>query len=535
MVVTEVHVALVRGSPFGGVMLGAFISFFKKTKTLNGASVTADRLQSGIESWRLLDTGAHTIKLVEMGASQPIESDVKLTFLDPPEKAGVWYVLSARKDRIYKVNLDLVTCNCDHFSRVPINTLKTSSHRFCAHLVRKARELGFCQKTSPSSELIDFYLRTEAVRKGCIGKKFYLAEFNSNVVLAVSRLGSHWFEVFSRKKKTADKDTLTGDVWQYGYYPEGNRWSYGDAPFRPVPIKNWLNYIKKDQNVENFTSAEADDNSNHTESGFPLMEIFEIDPSSGILDTEMVTAIFEHLRSIKKIETVHDALLKLQSYQGVSVSSLGKEWLAHGLSLSSQGRAEAASTFLDKAQEINSQEPRNSSTHTSVATRPQGDMLSLEESDLARQKLFRFEQGSLNIPLIDIDKERERFFEVSTGKLKLEANAILALDAPKWYDKNVGHTYFGYLYADFVRDNVSPGATSRITDTKRVIMDYFASLAIFDNTISNNTMAVMLRLKGDFALDRREIGIAICYYKRSLIYNPSIGIRKQLKQLESLS
>lgn len=498
------------------VMFGKFFRIINHGKQANRATTSDTRPD---------------IQRADLKKSQQFEPDVAITFMDPPYEDNKWYVLSTHGDKIYIVDLVSVTCSCDTFARVAPNVPIQSSQRYCAHLSRKAHKLGYCRQISPAHELIDYYFETEVSKRGSAGDKFFLKLFLGNDVLISHRKGSLWFEVTTRKKRSTDIDICTGEIRRYGYNPYYNRWSYGNAPFNPVPIKEWLEALAPYQALTPRTHNNEDVEGDLSEGKFPLEEILKIDPDSGILDTDLVGCIFAYLRSQSDVAKIRAVLTALKNYRGVSVSQLALEWLAHGQSLASQNHTET-STFLDQAHKLNPRLADKRPVISAVKLGSGSSALSVEDSERERQRIFRTEQAAFNFPLIDIDKEKERFAKSPYTNLKKSADKILGSEAPSWYKKEAGHKHFGYLYSDFVRAHVLPGKTSRASNTKRVIMDYFASLIILDNTVSNNIMAHMFRLKGDFALDRDDKTSAILYFNRALVYSPAIGVKKQLKKLE---
>lgn len=133
------------------------------------------------------------------------------------------------------------------------------------------------------------------------------------------------------------------------------------------------------------------------------------------------------------------------------------------------------------------------------------------------------------IKLINLVEEKARFDGVSNESYKADALHILGSQAPEWYDHSKGHTFWGYLYADYVRTFSS---LSKSLNTEQQIMcDYFASLAITDGTISAGTIAEMAKVKGLMAEVRGEIEKSMAFLELARKANPKIAVKKKLTEL----
>ncbi len=131
--------------------------------------------------------------------------------------------------------------------------------------------------------------------------------------------------------------------------------------------------------------------------------------------------------------------------------------------------------------------------------------------------------------LINISEEKARFDGINNESYKSGALRILGSQPPEWYDHSKGHTFWGYLYADYARA-LGPDIDS-LNAEQRFICDYFASLAITDGTISSNTIAEMAKVKGLIAEARGEIEKSIAFLDLARKANPKITVKKKLAEL----
>ena len=134
--------------------------------------------------------------------------------------------------------------------------------------------------------------------------------------------------------------------------------------------------------------------------------------------------------------------------------------------------------------------------------------------------------------MLDVDAEEVRYNQLLGMKRKQEADALLRTGNPEWYSADAGHTFRGYLYADYVRDNVPRRKSENLMEEDAAVIDYIASLAILDGTISDGVMAEMFRVKGEIALDRNEQAFALDLFRQALAYNPHVGVKRIVQKLE---
>jgi len=132
--------------------------------------------------------------------------------------------------------------------------------------------------------------------------------------------------------------------------------------------------------------------------------------------------------------------------------------------------------------------------------------------------------------LINLSEDKARFDDISNESYKSEALRILGSQAPDWYDHSKGHTFWGYLYADYAKALGS--LIDSLNSEQRSICDYFASLAITDGTISANTIAEMAKVKGLIADARGEIEKSMALLDLARKANPKIAVKKKLAELE---
>lgn len=98
---------------------------------------------------------------------------------------------------------------------------------------------------------------------------------------------------------------------------------------------------------------------------------------------------------------------------------------------------------------------------------------------------------------------------------------------------DAGHSFRGYLYADFVRHSVPRRKSKPLKEEEAAVIDYIPSLAVLDGTISDSVMAEMFRAKGEIALDRHEHEYALNLFTPALAYDPNAGVKRIVQRLEA--
>ena len=402
--------------------------------------------------------------------------------------------------------------------------------RYCTHMFQLARRRGFCRTVQPSHELVQGYFDHLEHSGYAIGDRFFLSRIEGNDVLVVQQAWSAWVDVVTRKKRTKDDEICTGDIERYGYYAPGNRWSYGYAPFHPMQIKAFIRALPPiPHDIQPQSELDSD---------FPLNDFVALDASTGYIDDRLVASVFEHLRELSDVDRIMAALEKMHEFENVPKGTLATEWYEHGRNLFVQGD-HAFRHFFDMATTIDPNLAINIESDLALVTesysrrteqgngiRPVAQTLGIEN----RKKRERLAKH--NKALIAIDLEERKFKGVKETRRKRKADELLKAECPEWYSQEAGHSFLGYLYADFVRELLPFKKLGRLSETDAAVVDYFASLAILDDTISDRTMATMHRIKGHLALARNETIKALGFFRQALAYDPHIGVKKLVRKLE---
>jgi hypothetical protein len=463
--------------------------------------------------------------------ASPRETEVK--FLDPPVEGGVMYVLASRGDRIYTVDLNKLTCDCPQFSSTKQGMAPNQVQKYCTHLFRQARRKDFCKSLFPNHELVSEYFDHLEHSGFAIGDKFFLSKIAHNDVLVVQKADTSWVDVLTRKKTAKDATVCGGEIGWYGYNAPANRWSYGDAPFNPMQVKNSIRSLPEMTSIPSTSS-------NHEEVGFdfPLQEFLKLDPLRGSVDERLIDEIFAHLRTVAQANPIEISLAKLRAFQCVDRKRLASEWYEHGQNLQSQGN-DKAGLFLRMARETDPKIAKK--VELALASSPslqakssgnRSNLKSVAETKKAEYENKRARLARITRDLLNIDAEEIRFNQLPGTRQKRNAEVLLKTKNPEWYSRSAGHTFRGYLYADFVRDSVSRVGSKPLKEKDVAVLDYMASLAIDDGTISDFVMAQMLRIKGEFAVERHDRELAIKLFRQAFAYSPNIGVKGVLKRLE---
>ena len=454
--------------------------------------------------------------------------ETRAEFSDPPVDAGVLYVLASRGHEIYTVDLSRLTCTCSQFSFAKQAMARNQVQKYCTHLFQHARQMGFCRSITPNHDLIKGYFYYLENSGFAIGDTFYLSKIDHNDVFVVQKATSNWIDVITRKKNIKDSIICTGEVTRYGYDALSNRWSYGDAPFHPIQIKAFIRSLP--------SLLETPYKNEEIDFEFPLQNFLQLDPLKATSHKVLIDKTFEHLREMSEVSLIELTLEKLQKFEGVNRKRLASEWYEHGRNLQSQGH-ERALYFLRKAQRVDPKikQKIESAVASSIALKSKTsggrDVLrSVKVTKEIEWRKTRLKLGKIARNLLDIDIEESRFSCLPNTKLKQTARKLLDTKNPEWYKKK--DTFRGYLYADFVRDNWSFTKSAKFNNEDAKIIDYIASLAILDGTISDGVMATLFRAKGEIALSRKEKEFALKLFHQALAYNPNVGVKKVTLELE---
>lgn len=440
-------------------------------------------------------------------------------------------MLASRGHQIYTVDLNQLTCTCSQFSSTKRGMARNQVQKYCTHLFLQARQMGFCKSLSPNHELVKEYFHHLEHSGFAIGDRFFLSTIDHNDVLVVQKANTSWVDVLTRKRRAKDSIICTGEMERYGYNAPTNRWSHGEAPFHPIQIKTFIRSLP----------ALPSTSSHHEEanSEFPLQNFLKLDPLKGNAHRTLIDEIFGHLRDITEVKLIESSLTKLQTFESVNRKRLASEWYEQGRNLQSQGHDKAV-FFLRMAKETDPKIAKK--VEVAIASLPNLQTKSSGNRNVAKsvaetkeieQKDNRARLARNAQDLLDVDAEEVRFIQLPDTRRKHEAEVLLKTENPEWYSRDAGHTFRGYLYADFVRNSVPRSKSKPLKEEEAAVIDYIASLAILDGTISDGVMAEMFRAKGGIALDRYEHEFALNLFRQALAYDPNVGVKRIVQRLEA--
>jgi len=89
-----------------------------------------------------------------------------------------------------------------------------------------------------------------------------------------------------------------------------------------------------------------------------------------------------------------------------------------------------------------------------------------------------------------------------------------------------------YHYSHFVDELIEFGKIEKRSDKVNYVIDYMASKAILDGTLSMNTIARMYKIKAQIALKFNKDELAIKYFEQALKYNDKVGVKRVLSALK---
>lgn len=108
---------------------------------------------------------------------------------------------------------------------------------------------------------------------------------------------------------------------------------------------------------------------------------------------------------------------------------------------------------------------------------------------------------------------------------------VEAKKPPKWYSHKKGHTFWGYEYANIIQYSYRPLTVPSTNNADLLFLKYVVGRVLDDGTVSDNTMASVLRILGETMCVQNEKNEAIKYLQCAYQLNPKVGIAKLLKSL----
>ncbi len=259
---------------------------------------------------------------------QLVPGELLVEFEDPPADGGLWYDSSSYATHLYAIDLTTVSCSCPDFKKgreiYPIRDVR----RYCKHLLSVGNEAGFCKKLNIENELIDYAMRGN--HSLAVRSRMFLKQIDENELFIVQDGVSGWFNMYTRKNRSTDTTKCTGEIDRFGYNLESNRWGYGDAPFQPMKIKDFVRTLPQ------WKTTVPDLPSDETELSLDQIQVL---PVGTHLTLSVSSLVISRLRE----ETNPDAIVK-----NLSV-------LSHSINLD---RKEIAATCIEHAKNM-----ANYSTH----------------------------------------------------------------------------------------------------------------------------------------------------------------------------
>lgn len=135
----------------------------------------------------------------------------------------------------YQVNLDRLRCDCPNFVEQRSHFAEDDLRRFCKHLIRAAVESGLSSKFPTP---VGAMLRDRNQESGGIHTQaqFFLEDIPGENILISRTPDSEWVNVYAVSEE--------GDIRQFGYNPDEDRWSYRCAPLHEKDILRVMAGIK---------------------------------------------------------------------------------------------------------------------------------------------------------------------------------------------------------------------------------------------------------------------------------------------------
>jgi len=452
------------------------------------------------------------------------EGKIELKFRNPPSDAGHWYFLSETSNKIYDVDLKNIQCSCPNFLKGRDTFATNDARRYCKHLFSLSRKIGFCNQLNNNHELVFDYLHRSKENNFSLGGAFYLITIDNNDIFVVQNAYSEWFDIYTRKKRTVDNEKCTGDIERYGYNIERNRWSYGDAPYQPMKIKSYIRSLPKLEKLQRDIQE--------TGVEFSINAFLKLSEDHFL--TELLTVcIYRELCDATEVNLIKKTLLKLGQSKNLDKKRLASNWLKHGKNLLDKAPLEAV-YFFQTALALDPKCGAATLISNLDGTNKQNVQLNFKIKSINEAEDEKLKKLSIyNETIIRLEIEKKVFDSLDPTKEKNEALEVINMNIPEWYDKSKNHTYVGYVYVDFVRNLIKRKPVDERSEGSIRIIDYIASLAILDGTISKNTIAEMFKVKGMIGLKCNNEELALRYFKQALAHNDKAGVKRIISKLST--
>jgi len=450
------------------------------------------------------------------------QEKIEITFKNPPVEAGNWYFLSEASNTIYNVNLNNVQCNCLNFLKGRNGFSVNDPGRYCKHLFSLSRKIGFCTQLTNNHELILEYLEIKEDCFSSLGSTFYLKHLGKNDILVGQNTYSEWFDLFTRERQAIDKNKCTGDIERYGYSVAKKHWAYDFSPYQSVKIENFLKTLPKTE-ISNKISQQ-------TGIEFSIAAFLDLQDNF-FLNGALSSRILRELDNVTEVNIIKNTLLKLGRAKNITKTRLASNWLKHGKNLLNESSRESlfflknavalnpkcgAKTIINRINEQDIKKLKNKMRTKSI----------YQSADDKFKKLFLHNKEIINLSI-----EKKEFDKLPSSIEKSEAFRVINMEIPDWYDKSKKHTFVGYAYADFVRILTERRSIEVRSEESNKAINYIASLAILDATISKNTIAELFKIKGLIYEKFENKKLALIYFNQALAFNDKVGLKKYISNL----
>ena len=231
------------------------------------------------------------------------------------------YYSSFHTGETYHMNFRTFTCTCWEFDSIRNACPPTDIRRYCRHLLEFICKYDDFEKfLNPSDPIVLFAIENVALSRHSISSRatFNLGEVDSNKMLLISSPTDDYINVITRKHLSRDATVCTGDLMRYSYNQKLRRWSWGNAPYNPVPIKKWIRKL----DVGRCKQAETPE-CNHDK----LMAAFLTIPESEKIYIDLYDSFVNHVSINENLNLAITILEKIE-YQSIYIndSSLEKAW-----------------------------------------------------------------------------------------------------------------------------------------------------------------------------------------------------------------
>lgn len=466
-------------------------------------------------------------KPVEKVPKKLKQNQVIIEFSDPPTGCGHWYIISS-SERIYEVDLDHVTCNCPDFKKGRANYGKNELSRFCKHLFLFGSDFGFCRTTNyPNNDLLQFYLDQAVKNEYSFGHEFYFAKVEGNDVFVSNKPRSEWINITTRKKAKGNTEAFTGEIGSFGCNVIENRWSYGNRPPNAIKNRQYLKTIRSKVSSDHpIPDASVD---------FSFANFANL-PKSLLLTQTLMETVFRASYDETDPKLIKKGLLKIQnSGSEFNVTRISNVWLKHGEHILDKDPLEAKSFFTESLSVKSNPQARRYIEEIEgnlFEANPDIEIESINEKSINKQAEKVKKLRNSDSAILDAEKERAVFYQLPDSKEKDLALSVLDMETPDWYDREKGHTHLGYAYADLVRELAYSSPIDEQLINQLTVIDYLATLAILDGTISNNVTSQMYKIKADIAIKNESKLDAINYLQQAIGYNKHLTVKTLIKNLQ---